>query len=147
MDNVLDAITAMKYEDVQEHFTSEGLDMFNRLISYGNAKIVGEPSYTVYKNNDRTVVRSVPMSFSFRNGSTKFVENVVFTFNDQGMIESLAFSLDDAATRDVLTKQAWPEHARMSIIEFLENYKTAFALERLEYIRTIFDENEVIIVG
>ena len=147
MDNVLDAITAKKYEDVQEHFTSEGLDMFNRLISYGNAKIVGEPSYAVYKNNDRTVVRSVPMSFSFRNGSTKFVENVVFTFNDQGMIESLAFGLDDAATRDVLTKQAWPEHARMSIIEFLENYKTAFALERLDYIRTIFDENAVIIVG
>ena len=147
MDNVLDAIYAKKYEDVQEHFTSEGLDMFNRLISYGNAKIVGEPSYTVYKNNDRTVVRSVPMSFSFRNGSTKFVENVVFTFNDQGMIESLAFGLDDAATRDVLTKQAWPEHARMSIIEFLENYKTAFALERLDYIRTIFDENAVIIVG
>ena len=147
MDNVLDAIYAKKYEDVREHFTSEGLDMFNRLISYGNAKIVGEPSYTVYKNNDRTVVRSVPMSFSFRNGSTKFVENVVFTFNDQGMIESLAFGLDDAATRDVLTKQAWPEHARMSIIEFLENYKTAFALERLDYIRTIFDENAVIIVG
>ena len=147
MDNVLDAITAKKYEDVQEHFTSEGLDMFNRLISYGNAKIVGEPSYAVYKNNDRTVVRSVPMSFSFRNGSTKFVENVVFTFNEQGMIESLAFGLDDAATRDVLTKQAWPEHARMSIIEFLENYKTAFALERLDYIRTIFDENAVIIVG
>lgn len=147
MDNVLDAITARKYEDVQEHFTSEGLDMFNRLISYGNAKIVGAPSYNVYKNNDRTVVRSVPMSFSFRNGSTKFVENVVFTFNDQGMIESLAFGLDDAATRDVLTKQAWPEHARMSIIEFLENYKTAFALERLDYIRTIFDENAVIIVG
>ena len=32
-------------------------------------------------------------------------------------------------------------------IEFLENYKTAFALERLEYIRTIFDDNAVIIVG
>jgi hypothetical protein len=147
MDNVLDAISSKKYEDVREHFTSEGLDMFNRLISYGNARLVGEPTYTVYKNNDRIVVRSVPMSFSFRNGSTKFVENVVFTFNDQGMIESLAFGLDDAATRDVLTKQAWPEHARMSIIEFLENYKTAFALERLDYIRTIFDENAVIIVG
>ena len=31
--------------------------------------------------------------------------------------------------------------------EFLENYKTAFALERLDYIRTIFDDNAVIIVG
>ena len=47
----------------------------------------------------------------------------------------------------ILTKQAWPEHARVAIIEFLENYKTAFALERLDYIRTIFDDNAVIIVG
>jgi hypothetical protein len=71
----------------------------------------------------------------------------VFTFNSEGKIESLAFGLDDIATKDVLTKQAWPETARMAIIEFLENYKTAFALERLDYIRTIFDDNAVIIVG
>ena len=71
----------------------------------------------------------------------------MFTFNSEGKIESLAFGLDDIATKDVLTKQAWPETARMAIIEFLENYKTAFALERLDYIRPIFDDNAVIIVG
>jgi hypothetical protein len=75
------------------------------------------------------------------------VEDIVFTFNSAGQIESLAFGLDDIATQDILSKQAWPENARMAIIEFLENYKTAFALERLEYIRTIFDDNAVIIVG
>ena len=147
MDKVISAITMKSYTDAQNYFTPDGLDMFNRLIKYGNAKIVGTPSYSVYKNSNRIVVRSIPMSFSFKNGSKKFVEDVVFTFNETGKIESLAFGLDDIATRDVLTKQAWPEHARMAIIEFLENYKTAFALERLDYIRTIFDENAVIIVG
>ena len=147
MNQVLNAISQRQYSDAHKHFTPDGLDMFNRLISYGNAKIVGTPSYSVYKNSDRIIVRSIPMSFSFKNGTTKFVEDVVFTFNENGKIESLAFSLDDTATRDVLTKQAWPEHARMAIVEFLESYKTAFALERLDYIRTIFDDNAVIIVG
>jgi hypothetical protein len=88
------------------------------------------------------------MSFSFSHGTKKsFVEDIVFVFNSAGQIESLAFGLDDVATKDILTKQAWPEHARVAIIEFLENYKTAFALERLDYIRTIFDDNAVIIVG
>lgn len=148
MDKVLIAVRNKTYNDVQDLFTADGLDMYTRLISYGNAKVVGAPIYTIYQNGDRVVVRSIPMSFSFARGTKKsFVEDIVFTFNAEGQIESLAFGLDDIAANDILTKQAWPESARVAIIEFLENYKTAFALERLEYIRTIFDDNAVIIVG
>ena len=148
MDKVIAAIRKKSYNEISHLFTPDGLDMYNRLISYGNAQILGNPQYAVYKNGNYTVVRSIPMSFYFSRGTKKsFVEDIVFTFDSYGKIESLAFALDDAATKDVLTKQAWPEHARMAIIEFLENYKTAFALERLDYIRTIFDDNAVIIVG
>lgn len=148
MNKVIDAIRKKSYNNIAHLFTPDGLDMYNRLISYGNAQILGDPQYAVYKNGNYTVVRSIPMSFYFSRGTKKsFVEDIVFTFDSYGKIESLAFALDDAATKDVLTKQAWPEHARMAIIEFLENYKTAFALERLDYIRTIFDDNAVIIVG
>ena len=148
MNRLVAAIRNRQHHEVTEIFTPDGLQMYNSLISYGNAKIIGEPKYSIYKNGDRVVVRSVPMSFSFSHGTKKsFVEDIVFVFNSSGQIESLAFGLDDAATKDILTKQAWPEHARVAIIEFLENYKTAFALERLDYIETIFDDNAVIIVG
>jgi hypothetical protein len=148
MKKIVSAIRSKQYQDVKALFTTDGLEMYNGLISYGNARIIGEPTYTIYKYGERVVVRSIPMSFSFSNGTKKsFVEDIVFVFNSAGQIESLAFALDDVATKDILTKQAWPEHARMAIIEFLGNYKTAFALERLDYIRTIFDDNAVIIVG
>lgn len=148
MNKVLLGIRSKNYSELQEIFTTDGLDMFNRLVKYGNARLIGEPSYTIYRHSDRIVVRAIPMSFSFTRGTKKsFVEDIVFTFNNAGQIESLAFALDDRATTDILTKQAWPEEARISIIEFLENYKTAYALERLDYIRTIFDDNAVIIVG
>ena len=148
MERVIKAIRNKSYTDVADLFTEDGLDMYTRLISYGNAQIVGTPSYNIYANGDRVVVRAVPMSFSFARGVRKsFVEDIVFTFDESGKIESLAFALDDVAAKDILTKQAWPETARMALMEFLENYKTAFALERLDYIRTIFDDNAVIIVG
>ena len=148
MRKVIDAIRNKSHKEIETLFTTDGLSMYNRLISYGNAKIIGEPTFTIYRNGDRVVVRSIAMSFSFARGTKKsFVEDVVFTFNIEGQIESLAFALDDIASMDILAKQAWPEHARIAIIEFLENYKTAFALERLDYIRTIFDDNAVIIVG
>ena len=35
----------------------------------------------------------------------------------------------------------------MVIATFLENYKTAFALKRLDYIKSIFDDDAIIIVG
>jgi len=148
MDRLVSAIRTKAYSSVDEFFTEEGLDMYHRLVKYGNASLVGEPVYKLYRYEDRVVVRSVPMSFSFSKGMRKaFVEDIVFTFNADGKIECLAFSLDKAAAADILSKQVWPDNARMAIIEFLENYKTAFALERLDYIRTIFDDNAVIIVG
>lgn len=148
IDKVIDAIKTKNYLSVDDLFTTDGLDMYHRLISYGKASLIGTPKYSAYRNGDRVVVRSIPMSFSFDRGVRKsFVEDIVFTFNSSGQIECLAFSLDDNAAMDILDKQAWPVNARMSIIEFLENYKTAFALERLDYIKTIFDDNAVIIVG
>ena len=148
MERVVSAIGSKAYGMADECFTPDGLDIYKRLISYGRAALVGTPTYKIYRNGDRTVVRAVPMSFSFQRGLRKsFVEDVVFTFTPDGKIDNLAFALDESATTDVLTKGAWPENARMSIIEFLENYKTAFALERLDYIRTIFDDNAVIITG
>lgn len=148
MDRLLTALRTAHYEDIHDMFTAEGLDIYQKLISYGKAKVVGTPAYNIYKNADKTVVRAIPMSFSFSQGVKKsFVEDIVFSFNESGQIESLAFGLDHVATQDILTKQDWPEQARIAIIEFLENYKTAFALERLDYIRTIFDDNAVIITG
>lgn len=148
MDKIVDAIKTKNYSSVDNLFTTDGMDMYHRLISYGKASLVGAPVYSIYRDDDRVVVRSIPMSFSFSRGVRKsFVEDVVFTFNSAGQIECLAFALDDKAAQDILGKQAWPVNARMAIIEFLENYKTAFALERLDYIKTIFDDNAVIIVG
>ena len=35
----------------------------------------------------------------------------------------------------------------MQLATFLDNYKTAFALKRLDYIKSIFDDDAIIIVG
>jgi hypothetical protein len=87
------------------------------------------------------------MSFSFRNNSRKFVEDVTFTFNTEGKIDYLAFALDEKSTTDILKHDMWSEYARKILTEFLENYKTAYALKRIDYIRSIFDDNAVIITG
>ena len=88
------------------------------------------------------------MSFSFKHGiRNNFVEDIVFTFGKDSLIECIAFGLDKKAKDDIMGKNVWPKEARLALMEFLENYKTAYALKRLDYIRTIFDDDAVIIVG
>ena len=148
IEKVIAAIRSRSYDAAEECFTEDGKDMYRRLISYGNARVMGEPAYSFYTMGESEVTcRSVPMSFSFRNNGRKFVEDVTFTFNKEGKIDYLAFALDEKSTTDILHHAMWSEYARKILAEFLENYKTAYALKRLDYIRSIFDDNAVIITG
>ena len=129
-------------------FTEEALDIYKRLIVYGNAKIIGVPDFVFLKHGNFVVGRGLKMSFSFQNGVRKsFVEDVVFTFDNYNRICNIAFGLGATAEGDILCKGAWNEASRMAIMQFLENYKTAFALKRLDYIESIFDDEAIIITG
>ena len=149
VERIITAIKAKSYAQVKDCFTDDGYDMFNRLINYGTATILGNPELHFYRLSGRTVCRSVPMKFSFKNNNRSFVEDVTFTFNDSGLIESIAFGLDKAARDDIFNRDAagWSDSVRMVIATFLENYKTAFALKRADYIKSIFDDDAIIIVG
>ena len=148
MKRVVDAITTKEFNNLQNLFTDDGYTIFNELLKYGNAKVVGLPEYTYYNIGDGVVARGLQMAFSFKNGVRKsFVEDVVFTFDKERKIENVSFGLGEVAERDILGKGVWPQEARMAIMQFLENYQTAYALKRLDYIETVFDDDAVIITG
>lgn len=148
IDKVLASVRTRNYESVKSYFTATGWDVYQKLIHYGSARVVGTPSLTFYENDGFVIGRGVQMSFSFRSGIRKsFVEDVVFTFNANGLIDNVAFGLGNTAVDDILNKGVWSEQARMAIMNFLENYKTAYGLKRLDYISSIFDDDAVIIVG
>lgn len=148
VEQVVDAIKKKDYESVKELFTDDGYGMFDKLVHYGNASLIGNANLQFYQLGDRTICRSVPMKFTFKNNKRAFVEDVTFTFNKDEKIESVAFGLDKTARDDIFQRESpWSEDVRMQIATFLENYKTAFALKRLDYIQSIFDDDAIIIVG
>lgn len=145
---LVDAIRTGKYGTADNLFNSEGLEVYNRLVKYGNAKVVGIPAFTYYNYENGTIARGLQMAFSFKSGVRKaFVEDVVFTFDEHKKISNIAFGLGSTAENDILYRGAWDENTRKAIMNFLENYKTAYALKRLDYIRSIFDDDAVIIIG
>lgn len=149
MTRVINAIKAKDYDSVNDCFSEDGLEMYKKLLNYGQARLLGVPQFSFYTMGKRVVCRSIPMAFSFKNNRRKFVEDVTFTFDENKKIECVAFGLGSQAKTDIFNKGvgAWSDYAKMVIATFLENYKTAFALKRLDYLESVFDDNATIITG
>lgn len=128
-------------------FTEEGYRTFNRLIRYGNARVLNFDRLDFFSLDGEVYCRSVPMVFSFRGNKRQFVENVVFIFDTEGKICDLSFSLDKETVQNIISQDSWTEEARIILVSFLESYKTAYSLERLDYISSIFDDSALIITG
>ena len=133
--------------DVSDCFTAEGLDIFNRLLRYGGARVLNYDSLEFYSLDGDVFCRSVPMVFTFGGNSRRFVENVVFTFGKDKKISDITFSLGKETVQDIASQEGWTEEARIILVSFLENYKTAYALKRRDYIGSIFDDDALIITG
>ena len=147
LSKVLLSINSKDYSSAKKEFTKEGFDIYEKLIKYGNAKVLDNTNLHFIKYNDKVICRSVPMSFSFKTNNKKFVEKVIFQFDDDKKIENLSFELSSTALRDIASKEVWSEYDRITLINFLENYKTAYALKRIDYISQIFADDALIITG
>lgn len=147
MAKVEQAIRTHNFEGIESLCTPEGYDMFQRLIKYGNCKILRQPNLKYLSYNGEITCRSLPMSFTFQGNRRTFVEDVVFQMTPEGKITSLSFGLNKPAVDDIMNQTAWGDTARQVLITFLESYKTAYALKRLDYIRSIFSDDALIITG
>lgn len=149
IEKIVAAIQSRNYTSVQSSFTPDGYDIFNRLINYGNARIIGNDMNLEFSElNGAIYCRSIPMRFSFSRGRN-FVENVVFVFDQSGKIDNISFGLSKVAQNDVFMSgnDDWSSTAKNVLVSFLENYKTAYALERIDYLESIFSDDALIISG
>ena len=135
------------YLSVKHHFTDEGYGMLDTLSRYGKMTIIGNQEYNFLKFGNQVICRDINMQFDFRNTAT-FNRDVVFRFDSETKkITSLAFRLSSIAENDILSKSKWSEEARLMLISFLEDYQTAYALKRHDYLQSIYSDDALIIVG
>ncbi len=146
MQQIIAAIHAKDYASIRSLFTCEGYALFDKLIHYGNARIVGEPVLDFEKLGTDIYCRSIPMSFTFSR-ERKFMEEVVFVFNAEGLIDNVTFGLGKVSTQDIFKRTDWKPEVKQILINFLENYKTAYALKRMDYIEDVFADDALIITG
>lgn len=147
MKDVESALQSRNYTSVRHHFTDEGYGMLDTLSKYGKMTIIGEQDYNFLKMGNQVICRDINMQFDFRN-NVSFNRDVVFRFDSETRkIVSIAFRLSSITERDIVTKSKWSEEARLTLINFLEDYQTAYALKRHDYLESIYSDDALIIVG
>lgn len=151
IEQIVNAIRNRNHQAIKPLFTKEAFEMYNSLISNGKVSILDQQIDTlkILRFNNQTMVRAVPMLFEYNNNRTRFIEHIVFTFNDENKVSNISYALGQVAIGDILSM---PEgfgslEEKYFLIQFMENYKTAYALKRADYLEAIFDENALIIVG
>ncbi len=146
VEKLMHSIDSRRFHEVKDMFSEQGYEIFQQLIQYGNARTTGNADLKFIAFENDVICRSIPMSFHFQNNQV-FLEDLVLYFDKDKKIYSMAFGLDAAAISDIYSNDAWDEAIRINLISFLEQYKTAYALKRLDYLESIFDDNAYIVVG
>ena len=144
------AISTNNPKSAFNYFTPEGYTLFaNLMAKNGKVTLVGKAQSHNFIIADGYIIgRATNIKRQFRNGKA-FMEKLVYRFNPESRkIESMAFALTQRAENDIMNAAAsWPEVSRWAILNFMEDYQTAFALKRTDYINSIFSDDALIITG
>ena len=98
--------------------------------------------------NGTVQVRNIPITLLAADDDNCEQELVV-CFNQQGQIDNLMIALEEHRYLDVINAQISVKdfHHRQAIIDFVENFRTAYNRKDIDYINNVFSDNALIITG
>ena len=142
---LLEAFTKQEGNLSENLFSENGIKVYQSLMKYGNAKLIKDENLVLYEHDGKSFIRGFEYLFSFA-GNKKFVETLTLEINEDGKVDNINFGLSETALKSI-DDRPWDDSFKYTIIHFLESYKTAYALKRLDYIKSIFADDAVIITG
>lgn len=147
MKEIETAFRSKNYNKAKRFFDTDGVGMLDTLTKYGKLSVIGPQNYEFIDYQNTVICRGIIMDFEFKN-HTPFTREVVFRFDkNTNLISSIAFRLSYKTESDINSKTMWPFDNRIALINFLEDYQTAYCLKRYDYLHSIFSDDALIIVG
>jgi len=151
INTLIEALQSHRYEKAEPYFVGRGLDNYHHLVTRRSGRLIGVPKPTIYQNAcGNLMARGIQLAFAVteRGKKSTFVEDLVLTFDETQKITNLTFGIGSVAEQHLLSKKVdWGEDVRQQVLDFLENYKTAYCLKDTAYLDAVFDQNATIIVG
>lgn len=123
--------------------------LFNQLLTKtGKVSLTKQRGYEFIPANGQVLGRYMYIKLKV-SGGKEFMDKLVFRFSPvDHKIQSFAFGLTEKAESDIFdAAKKWSSISRFTILNFMEDYQTAFAMKQIDYIEKIFSDDALIIVG
>jgi len=142
---------AIKMKDAAiayQYMTTDCFELFDKMLKSIDVQLSKQWDYNYVLAGGQVLCRFMYVKLKELGGKT-FMDKLVFRFSPKDKkIQSFAFGLSNKAESDIFdAAKTWSTISRFTILNFMEDYQTAFALMREDYIRSIYSDDAVIIVG
>lgn len=138
-------------ERIKIFFTKYGFEEFNQLYkNTGFYSTIAQFKLNLLERpNGDFIVRGIKVWILNRSSKTNRSEYLVFTINPKGLISDVRFSLEQYTYEKLIHygSDTLDMAQRQSIIFFLEEYRTAYNKKDIEFIKNVFSDDAIIIVG
>lgn len=104
-------------------------------------------------HNSNYQVRKIPVVMEPRSGEVfneDRYQEIVLNFDNEGKIDNIYFALEAGLVRDVLDgrgREVQDMRKRSLILEFVEQFRTAYNRKDTAYLNNVFSDNALIITG
>lgn len=137
-------------KEAEQLFTKDGRKCLDELWS-SSAMMCPVSQITekgISMQNGTVQVRNIPITLLAADDDNCEQELVV-CFNEQGQIDNIMIALEEHRYLDVINAQISVKdfHRRQAIIDFVENFRTAYNRKDIDYINNVFSDNALIITG
>jgi len=138
--------------EVKSYFTDIGFNDFEDILN------TNKP-YTLRKNYNLNLneivgkglfeVRDIKVRINVEDGDINPNKYLVFTFNREGLVVNVRFSLPKHNYLEIIDDGATLKDTeqRKIIVEFLENFGSAYSKKDVEFLENVFSNDALIIVG
>ena len=148
---VISGKSKIKFEKADEAlFTKDGRTCLDEM--WASSAMMCPVSQVTEKGismqNGTVQVRNIPITLLAADDDN-CEQELVICFNQQGQIDNIMIALEEHRYLDVINAQISVKdfHRRQAIIDFVENFRTAYNRKDIDYINNVFSDNALIITG
>ena len=148
---VISGKSKVKFEKEDEQlFTKDGHKCLDEL--WASSAMMCPVSQITEKGismQDGTIqIRNIPITLLAADDDN-CEQELVLCYNALGQIDNIMIALEEHRYLDVINAQISVKdfHRRQAIIDFVENFRTAYNRKDIDYINNVFSDNALIITG
>lgn len=142
----VEATNSRKYSNAHSLFKSEANKIYRELIQQRLGLILCYDNIDFFEFDDKIVARSLKIVIINKDDETESIENLIVIFDPKDRkISGLTLGLDNKQAQEIVDQQYLKEEVRIFLLDFIEDFRTAFVLRQVDYVESVLGFNPVII--